>query len=215
MITPIEVIITDWSGVLSNDLPKVYDITNKTLQHYGAKGVSLQQFKEQFDIPFEIFYSKMGVTTPMKEVQKTFGELYESSKIKVKPFSRIAETLRFLKEEQDKILIMASGHRSEYIEKEAKAYGVTEYFDRIKGGFPLKGDVMDEAIKEFNVKPKRVLLAEDMECGVRDAKRRKINALAIAGDGSYRTYDRLMASKPDFIASDFFCLKLFWKDFFA
>jgi len=215
MTTPIEAVITDWSGVLSDDLSRVHDTTNKTLVHYGAKEVSLHQFKEEFDIPFENFYRNMGVFNPMEEVQKTFGKLYESSKVKIRPFSRIRETLRFLKEQQDKALILASGHRPEYIKKEAESYGITKYFDRIKGGFPLKGDVMDDVIKEFGVDAKKVLFVEDMECGIRDAKQRKIKALAIAGDGSYRTYAKLMASKPDFIASDFYSLKLFWKDFFV
>jgi len=215
MTTPIEVIITDWSGVLSDDLSRVHDTTNKTLVHYGAKEIPLQQFKREFDIPFENFYERMDVFNPMKEVQKTFGKLYESSKVKIKPFSGIRETLRFLKEQQDKALILASGHRPEYIKREAESYGITKYFNRIKGGFPLKGDVMDEVIKEFGVDPEKILLVEDMECALRDAKQRGINTLAIAGEGSYRTYAKLMASKPDFIASDFYCLKLCWYNFFT
>lgn len=215
METEIKVIISDYSGVIQNDLPRVHNTTNETLEYLGAKRITLDQFKEQFDIPFEIFYRKMGVHEPMEEVQKVFGRFYETSRVPVRPFPGVAETLRFLKEQQKIAMIMASGNRPEYIKKETESYGIDKYFDMIKSGFPLKGKVMDETLKEFEVKPEEVLLVEDMECGLRDAKQRNINTLAIIGEGSYRKPDVLMARKPDFAATDFYCLKLFWNDFFT
>ena len=212
MRTEIKLIISDYSGVLQNDLPKVHYTTNETLEYLGAKRITLDQFKEQFDIPFEIFYRKMGVHQSMEEVQKVFGRFYKASRVPVRPFSGVAETLRFLKEQQEITMVMASGNRTEYIKKES--CGIDKYFDKIRGGFPLKGNVMDETLKEFNAKPEEALVVEDMECGLRDAKQRNMNTLAIIGEGSFRKPDVLMACKPDFAASEFCCLKDFWNNFF-
>ena len=54
----IDTVILDWSGVVSDDLEAVWLTSNDILKERGAKPVSLQQFRELFELPFMNFYKK-------------------------------------------------------------------------------------------------------------------------------------------------------------
>ena len=61
-------IIFDWSGTLVDDLPGVWKATNHVLEQAGAKTLSLDEFRAEFELPFTKFYDRLIPDTPLNEL---------------------------------------------------------------------------------------------------------------------------------------------------
>ena len=211
-IMEVDYISLDHSGTISNDIARVVDAYNGIFRHKGMPEISISDFRHEFEIPFERFCIKRGVDITREEVNKMFRTFYDQSKISVAPFVGVKETLRFLKEEQQKRMTIISSHLQDYLEKEIEAYGIRKYFDEIRGSALDKKVVMKELIEKHGLEPGRVLHVDDMEYGINDAKDLGIKTVAVTC--GYRNFYTLSQANPDFIFPDFRSLWTQWHNNF-
>ncbi len=209
----IKYIFVDESGVITNDLERVCDATNKVFKHYREPPITIEEFKKEFEIPFRLFYEKYGISDPQEKVQKLFREYFESSSIPVTPFPDAVETLRFLKEEQEKHMAIVSTNPHKYLNQDVENFGIKDCFDVIMSDAFDKGTVMRQLLEKSRVKPREALCIDDMEYAIRDAKSLGINTCAITG--GYRNSDVLNACKPTLTFSHLKDIKTYWTDFFV
>ena len=58
-------IIFDWSGTLVNDLPGVWKATNHVLEQAGVPALTLDEFRNEFQLPFTGFYERFTPDIPL------------------------------------------------------------------------------------------------------------------------------------------------------
>ena len=51
-------IIFDWSGLINNDFPAVYNAIMSIFEKYGVKRISSEEFKKEWVQPYMVFYNK-------------------------------------------------------------------------------------------------------------------------------------------------------------
>jgi len=54
-------VIFDWNRVVSNDLSKIYKVTMQVFAFYSEKPISINKFRQDFDIPQKILYRETGL----------------------------------------------------------------------------------------------------------------------------------------------------------
>ena len=70
-------IIFDWSGTLSDDLVSVYTAVMEIFKKLGLEGLTLEEFKEEFTLPYMKFYRKFKIDVDKEELQKLYAKEIE------------------------------------------------------------------------------------------------------------------------------------------
>ena len=65
-------IIFDWSGTLVNDLPGVWKATNHVLDQAGVQTLTLDEFRDEFQLPFTGFYERFTPDIPLETLEGWF-----------------------------------------------------------------------------------------------------------------------------------------------
>ena len=94
----IKAVIFDWSGVISDDLRLVYDVTARIFDKLGKGFMSIDEFRERFDLPYLDFYKRMGVQIGKEELDRLYGRFFVENGKKAKAFPFARKTLEWLRE---------------------------------------------------------------------------------------------------------------------
>ena len=68
-------IIVEWSGTLVDDLPAVLQASNFVLTQAGRPAMTLEEFREEFQLPFTRFYDRHTPHVPMAQLEAIVGAI--------------------------------------------------------------------------------------------------------------------------------------------
>jgi len=125
-------IIFDWSGTLANDQNFTYQLTNETLQHFGAKPISITDYQTNFKIPVDLFYSKYLPNTAISSIDRVFFEKYISQIEKIELFPKLKLFFEFAQQFNINLYICSTLDQK-ILELAMKHLDISKYFNAVFG----------------------------------------------------------------------------------
>ncbi|MCX6768025.1 MAG: HAD-IA family hydrolase [Candidatus Micrarchaeota archaeon] len=187
-------VVFDWSGTLSDDFDGCYEAGMKTLESFGVKRFSREEYVRRFEMPYMGYYRKLGVTAPKEEIDRRFRKIILETKPKPLPGAR--ELLEQLSLRGKKMAVLSS-HPHEKLLAEASEYGFAGFFEKIAGGVHDKRLALAGLLEELGFeKPDTVFVGDHMH----EIEAGKQAGVAVAAVPSkYTPRAALAAAKPDYL----------------
>tara|TARA_Y100000310_G_scaffold342738_1_gene447167 strand:+ start:588 stop:1196 length:609 start_codon:yes stop_codon:yes gene_type:complete len=190
-------IIFDWSGTLSDDLLSCHRICMSVFENCGVNSISLDEFKDEFILPYMEFYWKY-IPDLKKEVQdRIFSENIDNCSPDLYP--EVKETLQFLKNKNVNMIILSSTNQS-HIDQEMIKHNLGHFFSEVKASVYDKIKVIPELMIKHNFKPEETVFVGDMVHDILTGKAAGIKTLALTW--GYHKRAKLFSANPDYIINN-------------
>lgn len=190
-------IIFDWSGVISDDLVRTYNTVMAIFAHHGVPSISLDQFREDFQIPQEALYRKHGITTPYAEISRLYSlnwPTFGSDSPNLIP--DVADVLRSLRYDGYWLGIV-SAHPAEFLLREVTGHGLADAFRAVSGGRSDKAAALVEMMTEHALTPTETVFAGDMNSDIKSGRAAGVRTAGLTT--GYQAAHLLSAERPDFL----------------
>jgi len=196
-------IIFDWSGTLSDDLTPAYNASMIMFKRLGHEGISLEEYKREFTLPYMKFWNKYFPKLSKAEENRLYGEaIYQVEEPKAYEGVRdVIERLNFLGIN----MIILSSQLQEKLELEVECYGLSGYFKVVHGDVHDKTEVIDEILKRNNFSLKQTVYVGDMTHDIEAGKKAGVKTIAIIW--GYQDEVKLKKANPDYIINHIFELE--------
>ncbi len=156
----LQFLIFDWSGVVSNDMLPTFETYNLLFQHYKVPEITLNYFRENFQLPYSLFTEKHLPGIALPEIQENFRQLFKTVDSAPKAIPGVAPVLRELKK-RGLILSVLSSHP--YVSRETKLFFPDDdFFNPIFEDVANKVDMIDKLIQESGFSSEEILYIGDM-----------------------------------------------------
>lgn len=191
-------LITDWSGVMSDDRQPVYQANVQMLEMYGLPAITFQEWLDLSHSSAYAFLASQGVEASADEVMVLYSKIYgeicreaHGATSEVYP-----DAYSFLQKfrKQGKRVVVVSSHPHEHLLYEADRYELTPFIDHFMGGHTDKVSAIGRVLQEWGG-PAWYL--GDTIYDVQMAKKAGIPVVSITT--GYHTYAMLAAEEPDHI----------------
>jgi HAD superfamily hydrolase (TIGR01549 family) len=202
-----QAVVFDVSGTLLDDLYTVWRANSQALEACGFKVLTLEEFKERFQLPIPEFLRSLGVPPQaIQEVDKRFREFYPRYAPHVKIFPEVEEVLEQLKNRRIPLGV-ASNIPSRFLRGHLEDFGIASYFTVITGQEdcdeqkPSPKPIL-VTLEKMGMRPQEALYVGDMEEDILAGKRAGVITAAISREGSYHPQWRLKKQSPDYLISN-------------
>ncbi|MBP9711433.1 MAG: HAD family hydrolase [Candidatus Pacebacteria bacterium] len=190
-------IIFDWSGVIKDAVKAQLWATNKVFQKHGVEPLSLEQFREDWEQPYQLFYNKYIPDISLEEEGRDYREAMTSTDCpKSGVFPQIAELIIDLKRMNNLLVVVSSDHK-ETLLKEIELFGLKDIFDKVISEVHDKSDSVEGIIKEYQLEPEETYFIGDSNHEVEVAKKFGIHSVAVTW--GFCNEKRLSSVEPDFL----------------
>lgn len=191
-----KIVIFDWSGVISDDRPSVYEANMMLLKKYGKKRITFKEWLPNTKLNVVEYLMSHDIdvesATILKEYKKAFDKVRRIG-INPKVYPDVVSVVRKLSHDGVRLFVVST-HPAQNLEKEAKEYGVYKFFDNFIGSVQNKAETIMSILGKIE-KPKRVFYVGDTIYDIQAAKKAKVKSVAITT--GYHIKKRLKKEKPD------------------
>ena len=104
----IRLVIFDWSGVISDDAERAYRKIIAVLESFNKPGMTFEEWKRSFYIPWIGWYAEHGVKVPVEEIRKKFKAVESHYDQTAKIFPGAKQVLEFLKGKGIKTAVLST-----------------------------------------------------------------------------------------------------------
>jgi phosphoglycolate phosphatase len=198
-LSSIKLFVTDWSGVISDDRPPVYETNMRMFEKHRLPRISFAEWlAATVANPVDYFKNQGFVESPeeiMAFYRTSFAEVRRDG---IRP-AAYPDARRFLEwlYEQGTPAWVVSSHPEEFVRSEADFYGFLPYVAGIIGSTLDKGERLSRLVRERDVSFEEALYVGDMKFDIRAAKSAGIRSVGIST--GYDTHDELSAEQPDIL----------------
>ena len=192
-------IIFDWSGTLVNDLPGVWRATNYVLEQADVPTLTLDEFRDEFQLPFTDFYDRFTPDVPLEKLEGWFHSSFREVCGEVIALPHANDFLDFCKSEKFRCFILSTVN-PEYFTVQAANAGMDGCFENLYLGIWDKREKIHEIISENNLLKDETLYIGDMQHDVETAHHGGIHSCALLT--GYNTLEQLREANPTHIATD-------------
>lgn len=193
-------IIFDWSGVVKDAVTSQLWITNKIFIKHGLQPLSMEEFKDNWEQPYQLFYDKYLPKLSLKEEQKDYLEAILSEDCpKSKSCPGVVELIKTLKNKGYFLTVVSSDH-PETILREIKEYGLENIFDQVITNVHDKFDSVDNLLRKYNFKLSETYFIGDSNHEVDVASR--LSIISVAVTWGLCSEQRLKSVNPDFLVKN-------------
>ncbi len=203
---PIDLMIFDFDGTLTDSIPPAVEAIQKMLRALKLPYKTNEEINEHVGFgEISLIAGVIGTKEPklFKKAMKMYESIYMKEGLKkVLPYPHIREMLEYFK---DKTKIILSNKKDLFIKKILESLGLKSYFKEICGGDTLpclKPDpgAINEMIKRYKVDRGRVLFVGDMTVDVMAGKNAGIRTCAVTY--GFESREKLMKFDPDLLIDD-------------
>ncbi|MFT4690748.1 MAG: NUDIX domain-containing protein [Verrucomicrobiia bacterium] len=187
-------IIFDWSGTLVDDLPAVWRATNDVFRNAGAEELTLDTFRQEFQLPFKSFYQRFLPDVGMDQLEVWFHGSFREKQDLVEGLPHAREFLRFCRDRHVRTFLLSTVSEEHY-QVQADKTGYGEYIDRPYVGVWDKRKRIHGILKENDLVPDETLFIGDMEHDIDTAKYGGVRSCGVLT--GYNKMHQLKAAEPD------------------
>jgi len=195
----IQLITSDWSGVISDDRKPVYESNMRMLEAHGKNRISFADWLPRTTLtPIESF-ANQGIIGDPKALFDEYRNVYAQVKREgmlptVYPDSK--EVLKFLSGIGYPVTIISS-HPSEHLIEEASEYGVKDHILSFLGNVTDKTSGLLKICLSMSETPSNAIYLGDTIYDIRAAKKAGVHSVGVAT--GYHVRERLVNENPDFV----------------
>lgn len=197
-------LLFDWSGTLCNDLALTLDATNYVLAQYGHAPLSLEAFREEFQLPYPDYYARKTPGAPLEELERHYRYAFDRSPIGVTILPHARTFLDFCRARGIRCLALTSMDPAAF-EAQARALGLFSYFEAIHSGIRNKVEHIGSLMAQHGLLAADTAFIGDMEHDIHAARHAGITGIGVLT--GYNSPARLAAAGPDLIVPDLDALR--------
>lgn len=193
-------IIFDWSGVVKDAVDSQLWIINKIFKKYGIRSLSLEEFKDNWEQPYQLFYNKYLPKLSLEEEKKDYIEAIMSDDCpKSKSCFGVTELIINLKNKNSFLFVVSSDHPKTIL-KEIKEYGLENIFTEVITEVHDKFESVNALVQKYNLKLNETYFIGDSNHEVDVAK--KIGIMSVAVTWGLCSQKRLESVNPNFLVKN-------------
>ncbi len=196
-------IISDYSGVLSNDAPPVYEANMRLLEDCGKARISFEEWKRLTGSTPAGFLKNCGIDADERETYKKYKIYFNEIAGNGKRPEIIPGVLETLKKLRGLRLAVLSSHPEPNLREEMQRYGIENFFEFVIGSVIDKAGGLAGICERFTLNRYRTLYLGDTVYDVRAAKEAGVTSVAVSSGYAYHARERLDAENPDIILGGF------------
>jgi phosphoglycolate phosphatase-like HAD superfamily hydrolase len=214
----IKLIAFDWNGTILADTSANIRANSLTLKKFKLKPISLNKFRDSFEIPVKNYWLKAGFTVKFfdnnfTQINETFHVNYEREAKNCRTRGGVKKILEWLYEQKTTSIIY-SNHTILDINKHLKRLKIKRYFETILGRPEGdnshihnrgKADKLKGYVRQNKLKPHQVISVGDTEEEIEIGKQLGYHTVAIAE--GWNSIKRLKKHHPDFLIHNMLELK--------
>lgn len=191
-------IIFDWSGVVKDATKAQLWKVNKVFNRFGGESISMQEFKENFELPYMVFYNKYLPNVTKEQQDVYYKELSFSDECpKSDSCAGMVSLIKKLKNNGNYLAIVSSDS-PEFLLQEMKDYGLDNIFEDIIMEVHHKEDGILSLIEKRNLNKNITYFIGDSNHEIEVAKTTGIKSIGVTW--GFSTEEKLLALNPDFMA---------------
>lgn len=192
-------IIFDWSGVVRDTIESQIWIVNKLFKVYGVPEISTEEFRENWEQPYELFYQKYLPSDYIEEERvKLYKELvFDSAGPKSRIFPGMRELIKKCKDNGMFLAVVSSDIRETLI-NEAKEWELESCFDLIITDSSNKLESVQKLITDNKLNLAETCFVGDSNHEIDVARETGIKSVAVTW--GFVSERKLKANSPDFVA---------------
>jgi HAD superfamily hydrolase (TIGR01509 family) len=199
-------IIFDWSGVISDEVVLVHKAIMEMFKRLQVAEMSLEEFKENWEQPYMLFYRKYGMfcgpdeEKNLKEEQALYKECYNSALAKYprECFAGMRDLLFNLRGAGIRMIVLSSNHR-EHLESDMEEFGLRGIFEEVNDNVHDKADSIKEILERNDFEPEKTLFVGDTTHEVEAGKSAGVKTCAVTW--GFSPEEKLRKAGPDFLVS--------------
>ncbi|MDP3883083.1 MAG: HAD family hydrolase [Candidatus Staskawiczbacteria bacterium] len=190
-------VIFDWSGVVKDALECHLWLVNRIFKKFGAKEISLEELKENWEQPHMGFYNKYLPNLTAEAEEEVYKEGILSEKCpKSKDYPGICEFIKKLKE-KGFFLGIISSDLPDTILPEIKNYGLENIFDEVVFLSVDKEISLKNMIEKFKLNPVQTYFIGDSNHEIIAGKATGVKTIAVTW--GFNTEEYLKLKNPDYL----------------
>jgi len=189
-------IIFDWSGTLVDDLPAVWKATNYVLTQAERQEMTLEQFRAEFCLPFNLFYDRHVPHVKLAQLEEWFHSRFREVQDSVCELPHARDFLEFCRSKRLRTFLLSTVHRDHFAVQSATT-GFGQYLERPYLNVWDKRKKIHEILAENKLDPDETLFIGDMQHDIETARHGGIHSCAVLT--GYNTLEQLRAAQPDVI----------------
>lgn len=194
----------DADGTIVDSREFAFDATNDALKRLGKRTYTSNEFLELFSSDYMIHIERMGINSAreLSLLVDTWNTKLVTDKGKFKLYDGVLGTLSYLRGRSYKMALVSSTSRTQ-IQLYFNMFGIDRFFSVV-----IAREDVDEqkpsikpifqAAEQLGVAPSNCVLIDDMEDGIRAA--RKLGVTTIGVTWGFNSRRRIVSAKPDYIA---------------
>lgn len=191
-------ILFDWTGTVSDNLEAAYCAAMGVFKKYGAKKVSLKEYRREWEQPYMIFFNKYLPSLTIRQQNHSFSEAIKFCPVP-RPAAGIKILLKQLKVKRINLVVIP-GDTQKYVLSEIKRYKMNGLFKEVNAGIHDKRLVIKSILKRNKFKPSETLIIGDTTHEIETGKGAGLKTAGVTW--GIHSEERLWTAKPDFIIRD-------------
>jgi phosphoglycolate phosphatase len=208
----VDLIMFDFDGTIADSLPAAIASVQAMLNELGYPKKSAEEIGRHIGFGEEALVAGSIGTHNEKLVKQAQSVYYKHNLENIKNVKLYPHVKEFLEYFKNKLKVVVSNKRDEFIELILDQQQVDNYFVEIKGGDTspcLKPDpcTINEVLKEYNIAADQALYIGDMTVDIATGK--NAGVLTCAVTYGFHDAETLQKTKPDFLVNDLLELKEF------
>jgi len=194
-------IIFDWSGVVRETVASQLWIINKIFERWGVGAISLEEFRENWEQPYTLFYKRY---VPEGYSEKDQAKMYKELVLdkdcpKSCEIPEMVELIRTLKS-NGAFLAVVSSDLSETLLAEVKEWGLENIFNEIVTHADDKLEAVNKIIKDNHLNRGETCFIGDSNHEIDVARTMGIKSIAVTW--GFTSRNKLKAKNPDYIVDE-------------
>lgn len=179
-----------------DDLPAVLAATNYVFQQAGLKEISLDQFRNEFCLPFTGFYERYTPHIPKPTLEEWFHGHFRKVQDDVVELPHARDFLKFCRAHGIRTFLLSTVHPEHYT-VQARTTGFGEFIDIPYLGILDKRTKIKDILTENNLLAGETVFIGDMQHDIETAKYGGVYSVGVLT--GYNRLEQLRASEPDLI----------------
>ena len=189
-------IIFDWSGTLADDLPAVWHASNHVLTQAGKPEITLDQFRQDFRLPFTLFYDLHTPHIKLPQLEEWFHGRFRQVQDSVVELPHARKFLEFCREKKIRTFLLSTV-ASEHWAVQSKQTNLGHFIDTPYIGIVDKREKIHAILTDNNLIADETMFIGDMEHDIETAKHGGVHSCAVLT--GYNTLSQLRHAHPDLI----------------
>jgi len=191
-------VLLDWSGTVVDDLAPVLAATNDIFAHHGKRTFTREEFRKEFSLPYEGFYSKYFPEVSLKELEGLYLQFFKNLGDDVHIIEGALDFLEFCRDSGRRVFLL-SAITGVHFEAQARRLGIRDYFEHPYTDVIDKRGKILEILCDHGLDPHETIFVGDMQHDIETAKHGGVTGVAVLT--GYDTLEKLSIVDPPVICN--------------